>query len=137
MAVLPAGVPERATDFFGLNTGGEDTSSILLIDHTPRAPNVIDAESSCLVRRPVVHKQFIQLSLIGKIVEITVKIGPRLHERNYIALRALRANGFIYFERGRIHGPISRAAVENNAPSRRGQLVSSEQGSLPKFGDVC
>src|SRR4051794_27090531 len=142
MAVLPAGVPERATDFLGLKTAGEDASSTLLIDTLPTFPCKSLTPNRC--KRGVfsedssftLHEEFIKLAFVSVVIEIAVEIGARLHERNYIPLSAFGANGFVDLEGGRVHGPVGRATVENYIYARGGQLFAREQRRLSEFRDV-
>src|SRR4029077_6777038 len=101
--VLPAGTPERATDFFGLAAG---------------AVSLIWPSFTFFFR-----EQFVERALVGVVVEKVVQLGARLHRVDDALLRAFLADRIVDLERGSVHGAERREGIERDRDLGRAQLI--------------
>src|SRR5580658_146610 len=148
MAVSPAGVPDRATDFLGLKTGGTMLSDM----RGPRRASTYRMGSRSgkgsgsgpaqFMKRGfrfslflALRKQLVELLFVGVVVEVFVEIGAGLHERNDALLRALGPDRLVDLERSGVHGAIRAATVENDVDAACGELVARPQRRLAELGN--
>src|ERR1700691_5391396 len=111
-AVLPAGVPERATDFFGLKAACCWSTVVVMIRRFSQGSTAL----GCL-------EELVKLLLVGIVAEKLVELSARLHQAEHIALRTFRPDGMVHLKCCGVHRPVSRAAEQNNVHPGGAQLL--------------
>src|SRR3546814_141093 len=86
-------------------------------------PRRLQARLAALLLR----EQFVELLLVGVVVEEVVQPLARLQAVDDVLLRAIAAHGFVEAERGLVHRPVRAAAVERDVDARFAQLVGGEK----------
>src|SRR5260221_13205589 len=94
-AVLPAGTPESATDFFGFGPVAAGGAGVSIIGFSRG-----------------LGEEGVELALVVVVAEEPVEIVARLHARDTRLLRSLRAQGFLDLERREVCVAAVPARVE-------------------------
>src|SRR3546814_3878947 len=89
-------------------------------------PRRLQARLAALLLR----EQFVELLLVGVVVEEVVQLLARLQAVDDVLLRAIAAHGFVEAERGLVHRPVRAAAVERDV---RSEEHTSELPSLMRI----
>src|SRR3546814_1450321 len=86
--------------------------------------------------RLFLREQFVELPLVGVVVEEVIQLVACLQAVDDVLLRAFAAYGFVEAERGLVHGAVGAAAVQRDVDAGLAQLVGGEERRRAELGEV-
>src|SRR3546814_20684598 len=86
--------------------------------------------------RLFLREQFVELPLVGVVVEAVIQLVACLQAVDDVLLRAFAAYGFVDAERDLVHGAVAAAAVQCDVDAGLAQLVGAVDRGRAELGQV-